>query len=73
MLGKASIAFVLFFSGAFSMILIKSNGAFTRSQMALEINLPKENIDERALIKQALRERFPEVKSVSEKLTLSNN
>jgi phosphate transport system permease protein len=69
--GKASIAFALFFLVAlFAMILIKSNGAFTRSQVALQINLPKENIDERALIKQALRARFPQVESIADKNSL---
>lgn len=65
--GKASIGFALFFLVVlFGMILTKSNGAFTRSEIALEVDLTASEIDERQVVKNALRSRFPEVQSVSE-------
>jgi len=79
LLGKASIAFaLLFLVMLFSMILVKSSGAFLRSQIALEFDFSapnyatssSENIDERLAIKEALKLRFPEVQSVSQKNSL---
>jgi phosphate transport system permease protein len=65
--GKASIAFALFFLVVlFGMILTKSNGAFTRSEIALTVDLSAAEIDHRQAIKDALRTRFPDVESVSE-------
>jgi len=62
-LGILAISFALaFLLILFSMIITKSNGAFIRSEIALEINLEKisnlDEIDHRDLIKQALKNRF---------------
>lgn len=71
LLGKASILFaLLFLVMLFSMILVKSNGAFWRSQIALEFNLPAENVDERLAIKEALKAQFPSAESVSQRNSL---
>ena len=67
LLGKASIAFALLFLVIlFSMILVKSSGAFLRSQIALEFDLPSSQIDERLAIKDALKARFPQAQSVGQ-------
>lgn len=71
LLGKASIAFALLFLVIlFSMILVKSSGAFLRSQIALEFDLPASEIDERLLIKEALKAQFPQAQSVGQKNSL---
>ena len=69
--GAASIAFALFFLCAlFGMIISNSNGAFTRSEIALSLDLRAINnaqdLDHRLAIKNALKQRFPKVKKVSE-------
>jgi phosphate transport system permease protein len=65
--GMLSIAFALMFLVIlFSMILQKGVSAFLRSEIALEINLPKENINYRQAIKQGLKQQFPEAQSVRE-------
>ena len=69
--GIFSIAFALgFLVILFSMILTKGSTAFLRSEIALEIDLTKENTAEevnyRQAIKQALKTQFPEAKSISE-------
>lgn len=71
LLGKASIGFALLFLVIlFSMILVKSSGAFWRSQIALEFNLPASEVDERLAIKEALKAQFPQAQSVSQKNSL---
>ena len=68
LMGKASIGFaLLFLVMLFGMILSKSNGAFLRSEIALEVDLSASEIDHRQIIKDALRARFPEVTSLAEK------
>jgi phosphate transport system permease protein len=67
----ASIGFSLaFLVILFSMIFIKGKGAFYRSEVALNIDLTEvvieENTNYRALIKQALRNEFPEVQELIE-------
>lgn len=65
--GKLSVAFALaFLFLLFGTILIKSSKAFLRSEIALEINLSAPGIDHRQAIKQALKQRFPEVKTIAE-------
>lgn len=65
--GMASILFALsFLVILFAMILTRSNGAFSRTEIQLEIELPAENPDYRAEIKQALRERFDDAQSLAE-------
>lgn len=65
--GMASIAFALgFLVILFTMILTKSNGAFSRSEIALKIELPQENIDYRQSIKDALKAEFPDAQSLGE-------
>ncbi len=65
--GMASIGFaLLFLIMLFGMILSKSNGAFTRSEIALNVNLTAEKIDHRQVIKDALKARFPEATTVAE-------
>ncbi len=70
-----SIAFALIFLVLlFGMILNKSSGAFWRSEIALEIDLSNESdatkIDHRQIIKDALKARFSDAKSLSEKNSL---
>lgn len=66
-LGMVSIGFALaFLIMLFSMIFSKSNGAFLRSEIALEIDLTAAEIDYRQEIKNALRVRFPEAQSLGE-------
>lgn len=71
LLGMLAIGFALsFLVILFSMILSKSSGAFLRTEIALSIDLSKETdltkIDHRQVIKNALRQRFPDAKSVAE-------
>jgi phosphate transport system permease protein len=64
MLGRISVLAALFFLVAlFGMIISKSNGAFTRSEFALEVDLSAERISYRKEVKNALKSRFPEVQS----------
>lgn len=70
-LGMASIAFALaFLAILFGMILTKSSGAFLRSEIALEIDLTNETditqISYRQLIKDALKQEFPDAKELAE-------
>lgn len=65
--GMASIGFaLLFLVMLFTMIVSKSNGAFTRSEIALTVDASAEEIDYRQEIKNALKARFPEAKSIGE-------
>ena len=65
--GLASIGFALaFLVLLFGMILTKSNGAFWRSEIALQLELPLENVDYRQVIKNGLKAEFPEARTVSE-------
>lgn len=65
--GIASIGFALaFLVMLFSMILVKSNGAFWRSEIALEIDLSAGETDHRQIIKNALRARFVDARSLAE-------
>ena len=65
--GRASIGFaLLFLVMLFGMILTKSNGAFTRSEIALNVDLTAENLDHRQIIKDALKARFVDASSVAE-------
>lgn len=69
--GMLSIAFALsFLIILFGMILGKGSSAFWRSEIALEIDLGNESditkIDYRQLIKQSLRQKFPDATTVSE-------
>jgi len=65
--GKASIGFaLLFLVMLFGMILEKSSGAFTRSEIALTVDLTAPEIDHRKVIKDALRARFPNARELSE-------
>ncbi len=65
--GIASIGFALaFLVMLFSMILVKSNGAFWRSEIALEIDLSAAETDHRQIIKNALRARFVDARSLAE-------
>ena len=62
--GRLAIAFSLaFLVVLFSMIISKSNGAFTRSEIALNVDLTSESdlskIDYRQKIKQSLKQKFP--------------
>lgn len=71
LLGMLAIGFALsFLVILFSMILSKSNGAFLRTEIALSVDLSKETdlakIDHRQVIKNALRQRFPDATSVAE-------
>lgn len=59
----------------FSMLITKGYGAFWRSEIALEVNLTKESIEKntideeinyRRLVKQSLRDRFPESSNISQ-------
>ncbi len=78
-LGIASIAFSLtFLVILFSFIFIKGNHAFWKSEIALEIDLrgqtpfqqkgsdPFLDLNYRALVKDALRSKFPEAKELAE-------
>lgn len=69
--GMLAIGFALsFLVILFSMILSKSSGAFLRTEIALSIDLSKETdptkIDHRQIIKNSLRQRFPDAKSVGD-------
>ena len=74
--GMLAIAFSLAFLVAlFSMILIKSSGAFLQTKVALEIdltpssieaNLDGKEISYRRLIKQSLKQKFPDAISLIE-------
>ena len=65
--GQASIGFaLLFLVMLFVMILGKSNGAFTRSEIALNVDLTAQEIDHRKVIKDALRARFPDALELSQ-------
>ena len=71
LLGMISIGFSLaFLVMLFSMILTKSNGAFSRTEIALEIDLSQEttveSIDYRQTIKNALKRRFPDTDTLAE-------
>jgi phosphate transport system permease protein len=71
LLGKASIGFALLFLFLlFGMIVSNSNGAFTRSEIALEVDLSATEIDHRQVIKDALKSRFPEVQNIGERNSL---
>ena len=64
MLGVASTAFALaFLAILFVAIFSKASGAFWRTEIALEIN---QNEDYRQAIKDGLRQRFPEAKTIAE-------
>lgn len=72
--GILAIAFSLaFLVTLFAMIISKSNGAFTRSEIALNIDLTTENdlskIDYRKKIKEALKNQF-KTKSLAERNSL---
>ncbi len=69
--GMLSIGFALaFLVILLGMILIKSSSAFLRNEIALNIDLSSiqanSEINYRSLIKQSLREEFPQVKEVAE-------
>lgn len=71
LLGMISIGFSLaFLVMLFAMILTKSNGAFSRTEIALEIDLSHEttveSIDYRQTIKNALKLRFPDTDTLAE-------
>lgn len=71
LLGMISIGFSLaFLVMLFAMILSKSNGAFSRTEIALEIDLSHEttveSIDYRQTIKNALKRRFPDTDTLAE-------
>ena len=71
LLGMISIGFSLaFLVMLFAMILTKSNGAFSRTEIALEIDLSQEttveSIDYRQTIKNALKRRFPDTDTLAE-------
>ncbi|MBL6665316.1 MAG: phosphate ABC transporter permease PstA [Rickettsiales bacterium] len=58
-LGILAIAFALaFLVILFSMIISRSSGAFLRTQMSLEVELPVGEVDHRMVLKKALKERF---------------
>jgi phosphate transport system permease protein len=62
--GVASTAFALaFLAILFVAIFSKASGAFWRTEIALEIN---QNEDYRQAIKDGLRQRFPEAKTIAE-------
>lgn len=69
--GMASIAFALtFLVFLFGMILVKSSGAFLRTELALEIDFTNEtaleNINYRQAVKTALRQKFPDAAKLAE-------
>jgi phosphate transport system permease protein len=69
--GMASIAFALtFLALLFGMILVKSSGAFLRTELALEIDFTNEtaleNINYRQAVKTALRQKFPDATKLAE-------
>jgi phosphate transport system permease protein len=69
--GMLSIAFALsFLIILFGMILGKGSSAFLRSEIALEVDLSNESditkIDYRQLIKQSLKQKFPDAAELSE-------